>query len=255
MKVDGIVLAIMLGVLLAVNVLFDTYLGTLFTGMILGSIALLLFDQLIFNKDISVKLSKERNPLKYVIWAIGGSLAVWIIPTLIMQGKFDLGSMVQMFADVTPYFKGNQWFTVGSFGFVVGFSETYFIWRLMEIIGDAIGIKFKLGTPWKNYKLWGLILLSAAFFSFLHLTSKQGGSLETDLLIVAFMWIVTCIIVLLNHLQLIEAVLMHIMLNTTAILVQKGILVEPYLAVGASAAFITVLAFGFNALQKNVNGG
>jgi membrane protease YdiL (CAAX protease family) len=253
-------------VLLLTLLLYDSYVAQIFSILFFGALFFLATD-----KNITLKLEKEYNPNFSSAIAIGGMFIVWIIPllteglyksitsmSLLGTNTFSLGSVITLFADVIPYFKGSAAFTLLTYGlFTIPFIETTTYGVIMEGIADNI-LRTKLNK--NNLKVWSIVIITSLFFAFLHLTAKQGSDITKSIFIVTIMFLVTGIMIIWRG-QTKEAILMHIGLNTTAVLVEKKIIpaiagVEPYMvAIFISIIVIIIYSYATKLLKdvKSVN--
>lgn len=216
---------------------FDSNMATVF-------IAILIAGAYIYFTDKFVILHVEKaNNSRIISVAIAfaayfGFLGVSaiVLKTLNIVGVFSFTSTADiyaqyigsLYASFSPALADFTPFIVIAWGIIIPIVETFsFFGGYFEWFTEIFNAQIKLRAI-RPYLV--IILVSIIFMAF-HLTAK-GLTNNTGLLMTFFFGIVSCVLVLWRG-QLLEAILLHIITNTTSILMSKGISLGSPFFIGA----------------------
>lgn len=243
-KVKEEFLFLFMGVLLlAIEVLFEKTLGQVFIDMLLITALVYMFD-----KSHRIRIEHVKNRTKSFFLALGGYIALilggaLLIPLFEKLNIFSFTNGVQITGvnsvlDVlaqtqqTLALEGYLPLTFIAFGFIVSIIETWHLGQLWESLTDNL-TKIKPGF---NLRTILAIFLISSWFVIYHLTAK--GVDNNSALFLVFLFAIISFVLIIIEKQILSAILLHIIANTTALAVKYGLVV----------GFVSSLAVGIGIL-------
>lgn len=220
---------------------FDPDVSIIF--IIITIIGILLF---LIDKKPEIIFERKPNKLKSIGIAFAGAFAVYIISAFVLNffGVVEGGlfSIVDFFAQVQkPILSGNPYLILIVWGIFIPLAETTLIARFLEFLKDQFKVRLSLREP----KIWASIVLVSALFMYYHLQAKSiaGPELLQQSLASVFIMGVVSLVLIVIFKQIIEASLMHIILNSTAVVIAYGLfpMVAFPLLIGGGIAFMLII--------------
>ncbi|MEK6884560.1 MAG: hypothetical protein AABY22_33315 [Nanoarchaeota archaeon] len=206
---------------------------------------------IITDSKLTLLIERDKTKrLQSLALAVGGFFAIMAASYLIggilkMTGLQSVENILTIFAEDQPLLKNSPWFFLLSTGILVSVVETITFAVLFEWLAIE---KWKAKLDLTNLNFWlGAIFLSGIFM-LLHLQARwiQSGflfnlSFNSALLITLIFMLITYVIIAIEK-QLLGAVLLHVLVNSVAII--KSI---PSLFTGSTAYLIwgTIIALSF----------
>ena len=211
------------GILLAfVATNIETTLGVIYIGML--GIAFLTF---ITDKQPTWVIERKPNRLKSAILAYGAYIAVSVLSAVGLAifkltdnaqvGLSSVSSAVEILAQAELALANSVPLNIFSFGVLIPIVETILFFGIMlEILQDWTKHKPKI----IDIKTIGMIALISGAFTAFHFSAK---GFRDEALFMVFIFSVVSIILVLYEGQLMSAIMLHILWNTSALLVKFGI--------------------------------
>jgi len=183
-----------------------------------------------FDKNITFPLERRTDNRFSSLLEVGIATAIFFIisSAAVKLAAVDMSSSFQsilsLLATSTPILAGNKMLTIIGWGILIPIIETsFFFGRVFEGIATFAGNRFSTNISLQKITMAVImvILVIASFFTLFHLTAKNLASIP--LLITFIFACMSCILVIRNqHLR--EAILLHITVNTLAVLNSFGML-------------------------------
>lgn len=220
---------IFFGMLLLFTMLnFDPAMSSVFFAiLILGAIVIF------SDKKVEIHLEKPgNNRLKSVAIAIGAYVAFMCISLLFLGltklgGPLSLSTSIKIYAEwigslmaqFSPALVDNPFLVLISWGLIIPVAETFtFFNSFFEWFCEV----FKVNLSRPGFKVWLIMLLTSAIFTLFHITAK-GLENNAGLLMTFIFGFVSMILVLFTG-QVLEAIILHIITNSTSIIFSTGLL-------------------------------
>lgn len=155
---------------------------------------------------------------------IFSSLAVTFAAVDIPAG---LQSILTLLSTSTPILQGNKMLTLIGWGVLIPIIETsFFNGRLLEGLASFAEKRFHKKITLTQSNLFSIpvimvILVVAAFFTLFHITAKNLSSVP---LLITFIFSCISSVLVIRHQELKQAILIHIIVNSMAVLSSFGLL-------------------------------
>ncbi len=242
-----IVGAIFIFLFIIINV--NASMGNLFMFFFVAAGLMYLYD-VVAGNGIQIKIeSKPNERLLTAIYAVG-AFVLLMITNIVFKwaGLTDINSSLNMYAQYIPYFaevailSSNAWFVVLGWGILIPLGETLTFGRIFEagldFINERVGITFKAI----------LIVIGLSFaFALFHIAAK--GIQNNLALLMTFIFMVISLILILIRKQLLDAILFHIIANTTSIVNNlKLSVMNPYIIAAIIGAIFYLIISRFKIL-------
>lgn len=183
-----------------------------------------------FDRNIVFPLEKTKsNRFSALIEAGIATAGFFIISSAVIAfAAVDITpsfqSIVSLLATATPVLKGNKILTLIGWGVIIPIIETsFFNGRLLE--GIATYAEKRTGKKINFNKITTtlivVVLVIAAFFTLFHLTAKNLASAP---LMITFVFSVISSILVIKNKELKQAIILHIITNSLAVLSSFGLL-------------------------------
>ena len=211
------------GVLLAfVATNIETNLGLIFIGML--GIAFLTF---ITDKQPTWVIERKPNRLKSAILAYGAYIAVSILSAVglaifkltdnVQVGLGSVASAVEILAQAELALANSIPLNIFSFGFLIPIVESILFFGIaLEVLQDWTKHKPRL----IDIKTISMIALISGAFTAFHFSAK---GFREEALFMVFLFSVVSLILVIYEGQIMSAIMLHILWNTSALLVKFGI--------------------------------
>lgn len=190
-------------------------LGTIYNGLALLSIAIIIADQMFGTNSIKF-INKSVSWGKAAMWGIGGYI-VLIFSTHItsyLAEIIPLTEILSLLSATAPVYSNSPIFNFITFAFAVSILESY---ALFVAFPDLMGSIFNIELSKRNIfnpKVILMIISTGIIFLFLHITSK-GIQSETVLLLVFVLAVISTFMSIWTQ-DSRSALFLHILANTIA---------------------------------------
>jgi len=239
------------GVIIFMLINFDPSFGQVFSAM-------LLLAAMMFTTDKTKTFFIEKpgvNRLKSMAIALGAYIT-FIISSYLVLGALKVAGMqtvedaftnyslylASLYSQYAPALADSVFWLIIGFGIVIAFTETYYFAVLYEFLGDYLKINWRR----KGIKTILLAIAVGIIFALFHLTSK-GLANDAALIMTGIFGLISILLILYTG-QMLEAILLHIITNTTAVLTNAGVTILSPLVIGVGIA--VVLFFIITKLPK-----
>lgn len=211
-------------ILLFTLINFDPSFSTIF-------LAIILVGAFIFSTDKKpeILLEKPGNNRITSLAIVGAGFVGFYVLSFIVLNIFGLStaSIFSIYADwlgslmaqFSPALADNPWLILLAWGALIPFSETFtFFGVVFEWLVEIFKSKF---DP-KQLRVWMIMLIIAGIFTLFHITAK--GFENNPALIMTYIFGFISLTIVLYRKQLFEAVWLHIVINSTAIIFSRDLL-------------------------------
>lgn len=178
-----------------------------------------------FDPKISFNLEKTSQNRWSSLPEVAIAGAVFFIISSVAVGfasataSNSFQSILTLLATSTPVLAGNKILTFIGWALIIPIIETsFFNGRLLEGLASFAEKRFGKNVPLNNFmniRTFMVILVVAALFTLFHLTAKNLSSLP---LLITFIFSVISSILVIRHQELKGAILLHILVNSLAIM-------------------------------------
>jgi len=205
---------------------FDPNFATIF-------IAIILVGAFIFSTDKKPEILLERpgnNRITSLLIVGAGFIGFYVLSFLVLSlFGFPTASIFSIYADwlgslmaqFSPALADNPWLVLLAWGALIPFSETF---TFFGVVFEWLVEMFKSKFDPKRLRVWMILALIAGIFTLFHMTAKGVTAAANAPLIMTFVFGFVSLVLVLYRRQLFEAVWLHIVVNSTAIIFARNLL-------------------------------
>lgn len=218
-------------VLIFLIVNFDPNISSIFFYFSILSIIFYLYDLFLGNRNIEYPTERVGgNRIRQLLYAVGIYIIFVISSNILLNiAKFvgeQTGSgfsvfnevLFQSFANASPALADTVLISLIMWAVIIPIVETHFFFgRVFEFIKDLLHVNGQLN----DIRTWSVILLVSVGFMLFHITAK--GVSNSSALLLVFLFALTSIITVIIFKQTIEAILIHIIANSFALINGLGL--------------------------------
>lgn len=221
--------------LIFLHLTFNPTLSTTYLYMVVGIAVAVLADQFVFKNSEVFPIEREgtaESRIKALAWA-GAIYGVMNVAIGYLKENFltTTQSVTQLLSTNMPLLQENTILSVISYGGMIPFLETYLInviglWITLQVISSFAPATIKQNF-WENFKniyIWIAVLLMMGVFIMYHIQVRGLDPTATGALAITGLFSVISSWMVIGFREGIQAILLHNLTNTIAILVIAGVL-------------------------------
>lgn len=203
---------------------FDRDMAMIYILIILGDFIWFKFDP---NISFPLEKTSENRLSSFIevgIATAGFFMISALIPSFISNQQLNFQSVLSLLATATPVLAGNTILTFIGWGILIPIIETsFFNGRLLEGLVSVVEDRFNIKINLKRFSvpLVIVIITVATFFALFHLTAKNLASIP---LLITFIFSIISSVLVIRNQELKQAILLHIAVNSMAVLSEFGVL-------------------------------
>lgn len=199
----------------------------------------------LFDKSRRFELEKRQQRLTSLVYAGLGFIALALVSrVLINPTNFSIAGAIQaiskikaaiLFSEINPALAGNIYLNIITFGLIIAAIETIWIIIFYEMLLDTTHTTPNL----RNLNTWLIIVLIGAVFTILHFTAL--GIRDNPALGLVFIFVVITLAIATLEGQMLGAILLHVIWNTTSSIYGDARYAE---ILSANPAIVTLVVIG-----------